>query len=297
MSEDTNKGTVQIVVQPTQTNPQATFIALPQTGYTFTRWRDGNTQNPRTLTVTQDTILVAYFMATSPQWYNFSITSENVNKGTVQIVVQPSQDNPQATFIALPNTGYEFHHWSDGNVQNPRSLTVTQDTALVAYFVSKYVRTADTNQGDVQMLRQPTQDNPQMVVLAIPKPGYAFAYWEDRMNGQTMVHKDGNNTDNPRTLILEDGMTLIAHFTKSTTGIQDGTAENNAVKIYPNPAKNQITISGLEQPMDIQIFNTAGQTVKRYNRVSESIVINIQELSKGMYFVRIGNNVRKLVVE
>ncbi|MBO4738459.1 MAG: leucine-rich repeat domain-containing protein, partial [Bacteroidales bacterium] len=297
VSEDTNKGTIQIVTQPTQSNPQATFIALPQTGYTFTRWSDGNTQNPRTLTVTQDTILVAYFTATSPQWYNFSVTSEDVNKGTIQIVVQPSQDNPQATFIALPNTGYEFHHWSDGNTQNPRSITVTQDTALVAYFVSKYVRTVDTNQGDVQMLRQPTLDNPQMIVLAIPKPGYTFAYWEDRMNGQTMTRKDGNNTDNPRTLVWEEGMTLIAHFTKSTTGIQDGMAANNAVRIYPNPAKNQITISGLEQPTAIQIVNAMGQTIKRFNNISESIVINIQDLSKGMYFVRIGNNVRKFVVE
>ena len=36
----------------------------------------------------------------------------------------------------ISNTGYTFSRWSDGNTQNPRSLTVTQDTVLIAYFAS-----------------------------------------------------------------------------------------------------------------------------------------------------------------
>lgn len=147
------------------------------------------------------------------------------------------------------------------------------------------------------MLRRPTPDNPQVTVLAIPKQGYAFAYWEDHMNGQTMTRKDGNNTDNPRTLVWEEGLTLIAHFTKSTTGIQDVTAENNAVKIYPNPAKNQITISGLEQPTDIQIVNTLGQVLKRINHATDAITINVADMPKGIYFVKVGNCVRKIALK
>ena len=136
VSEDTLKGTVQIITQPSQANPQATFVAVPNTGYTFSRWSDGNTQNPRPLTVTQDTALVAYFTANTPQWYSFSVVSEDTLKGSVQIITQPSQVNPQATFVALPNTGYTFSRWSDGNTQNPRSITVTQDTILIAFFTS-----------------------------------------------------------------------------------------------------------------------------------------------------------------
>lgn len=134
--EDTTKGTVQVFAQPSQASPQATFIALPKAGYDFSHWNDNNTQNPRSITVTQDTILVAYFTRQTQQWYNFIAVSEDNTKGTVQIVTQPTQASPQATIIALPNTGYTFARWSDGNTQNPRTLTVTQDTVLIAYFTS-----------------------------------------------------------------------------------------------------------------------------------------------------------------
>jgi hypothetical protein len=134
--EDTTKGTVQVFAQPSQASPQATFIALPKAGYDFSHWSDNNTQNPRSITVTQDTIMVAYFTQQTQQWYNFIAVSEDNTKGTVQIVTQPTQASPQATIIALPNTGYTFARWSDGNTQNPRTLTVTQDTVLIAYFTS-----------------------------------------------------------------------------------------------------------------------------------------------------------------
>ena len=38
-----------------------TLTATPKTGYHFTQWSDGNTDNPRTLELTQDTILTAEF--------------------------------------------------------------------------------------------------------------------------------------------------------------------------------------------------------------------------------------------
>ena len=134
--EDTTKGTVQVFAQPSQASPQATFIALPKAGYDFSHWSDNNTQNPRSITVTQDTIMVAYFTQQTQQWYNFIAVSEDNTKGTVQIVTQPTQASPQATIIALPNIGYTFARWSDGNTQNPRTLTVTQDTVLIAQFTS-----------------------------------------------------------------------------------------------------------------------------------------------------------------
>ena len=34
----------------------------------------------------------------------------------------------------MPYTGYRFDVWSDGDTTNPRTLLVTSDTVLVAYF-------------------------------------------------------------------------------------------------------------------------------------------------------------------
>ena len=51
-------GTV-VIEGPTCTNPNATLTAIPDTGYIFTQWSDGDTNNPRTVTVTQDTTFTA----------------------------------------------------------------------------------------------------------------------------------------------------------------------------------------------------------------------------------------------
>lgn len=38
------------------------------------------------------------------------------------------------TAYAIPEAGYKFANWSDGNTANPRTITITQDTVLTANF-------------------------------------------------------------------------------------------------------------------------------------------------------------------
>ena len=159
--------------------------------------------------------LQAYFASTNPQWYSFSVVSEDTNKGTVVITTQPTQDYPQASFAAVPKTGFTFARWSDGNTQNPRTITVTQDTVIIAYF--------SANQG-----------------IAV--------------------------------------------------------AENADIAIYPNPASDKFTIEGLEENSDIFIINTLGSIVKHFENVSETTTISVGDLPKGVYMVRAGNAVRKLII-
>ncbi len=42
--------------------------------------------------------------------------------------------NNSITIYAIPNEGYEFTQWSDGNTENPRTIVLTEDTKLYAYF-------------------------------------------------------------------------------------------------------------------------------------------------------------------
>ena len=41
-----------------------------------------------------------------------------------------------ATISASANSGYHFDHWSDGNTQNPRTITINGNITLTAYFVA-----------------------------------------------------------------------------------------------------------------------------------------------------------------
>ena len=129
---------MQVIGTPNCSNPQITIIATPNNGLYFSHWSDGDSNARRTITITQDTTIIAYFTQQSQSWYNFNVISEDTSKGTIQIITQPSRVNPQAIIVALPNTGYTFTRWSDGNTQNPRALTVTQDTILIAFFTSNH---------------------------------------------------------------------------------------------------------------------------------------------------------------
>ena len=68
--------------------------------------------------------------------YSFSVTSEDSNKGTVNIDKEPAC-GVNAEFVAIPNQGYQFQKWSDGNTENPRSLAVKEDVSLKAIFIAK----------------------------------------------------------------------------------------------------------------------------------------------------------------
>lgn len=215
-SQDTLQGTAITVTPPTCSSSTWTVRATPASGYQFSRWSDGNTQNPRNVTVNRDTNLVAYFASVNPQWYTFSVVSEDTNKGTVIITTQPTQANPQASFAAVPKAGFSFTRWSDGDTQNPRTITVTQDTVITAYFSS--------NQG----------------------------------------------------IVVAEGADII---------------------LYPNPARETVTIEGLEEGTDILIVNTLGCIVKRIENVGSKVTIGVGDLPKGVYFVRTGSAMHKLVVE
>ena len=283
VSEDTTKGIVQVITQPSQASPQATFIALPNTGYTFSRWSDGNTQNPRSITVTQDTAIIAYFTQTTPQqWYNFSVVSEDTIKGIVQVVVQPSQTSPQATFIALPKAGYNFSNWSDNNTQNPRSITVTQDTILVAYFTQQshlwynfMAMSEDNAKGAVQIITQPSQTSPQATIIALPNTGYNFVHWSD------------GNTQNPRSLTVTQDTVLIAYFA-SNQGIDEAENENITVRT----ANGHIMLEGINGER-VYVSDVLGRVV--YNAtVNEKTEISVH--NRGVYFVKVGNRPAQKVV-
>ena len=68
--------------------------------------------------------------------YSFSVTTTDSTQGHVAILTTPTCQAPTAVFHAVANNGHLFDHWSDGNTDNPRSLTLTSDTTIVAFFSS-----------------------------------------------------------------------------------------------------------------------------------------------------------------
>ncbi|MBK6345512.1 MAG: T9SS type A sorting domain-containing protein [Bacteroidales bacterium] len=61
------------------------------------------------------------------------------------------------------------------------------------------------------------------------------------------------------------------------------------IKIYPNPAKDCITLgtTKISNDMQFQIINTKGQVLKNGQILSEKETIDISRLENGMYMIRI----------
>ena len=67
----------------------------------------------------------------------FETYSADETMGTVQILTAPTCTAPTAVIFANANSGYRFDRWSDGNTDNPRTLTVVSDTTIIGFFASE----------------------------------------------------------------------------------------------------------------------------------------------------------------
>lgn len=63
------------------------------------------------------------------------------------------------------------------------------------------------------------------------------------------------------------------------------------VSVYPNPASNQLTVNLkpiMENAPNVYLMDVLGKTVKTYGNVTtSSVAMNVSELPKGAYFVKI----------
>jgi hypothetical protein len=75
--------------------------------------------------------------------------------------------------------------------------------------------------------------------------------------------------------------------------------ESDQISLYPNPANDMVTISGIITPVTLEICNSGGEIVK--TMIVEKGSFNVGELPKGIYLIKINNGseltVKKLVVE
>ena len=173
-------------------------------GYHFVQWSDGVTDNPRTLTLTQDTVLTAEFAINQ---YTISTASSHKERGTTagDTVVDYLE---YVTISATANYGYHFTQWNDKNTSNPRQIQATQNQNYTAYFnKNTYSISLSCNevQGEVE---GPTYAEylDKVTLTATANYGYHFTQWSDGV------------TDNPRTLTLTQDTTFMAEFALTTAG-------------------------------------------------------------------------------
>lgn len=197
MCEDTQEYTI-------AENSSIVLHAHTEAGYAFKQWSDGNTENPRIVTITSDASYAAEFIAMSPMPTTYDVT---VYADGCTPKVIPVAEGEQILLNAHAKSGYAFSQWSDGNTDNPRAAIINADATFVAQFKEldepapdgQYTITVKT-EGCSAELTQNVSAGAEVKLYAHPKECNYFFRWSD------------GNTDNPRTITVNSDATYTAIF-------------------------------------------------------------------------------------
>ena len=186
--------------------------ATPTQNYTFLRWSDGSTLNPRNLVMDRDYQLYPVFVY--DQHYRLSVDISPTYRGSVsgRGMYRPGEI---AHLVAQPNSGWEFDHWEDqpDNHNPERDVVMNSDVSLTAVFVairSSYDLFWNVNVygfGDIESEVDcgSFDRGDEVQITAVPaNENYEFVRWSD------------GNTANPRTLVANRDYDIIAEFRHKT---------------------------------------------------------------------------------
>ena len=136
---------------------------------------------------------------------NYTVSVTTTTCGTIQSFTVP--EGAEMFLVAHPSDGYVFSQWSDGNTDNPRTVMVTSDAAYLAQFVRSNTSVPEEsyliivkNQGCDEVLERSFPLGTKIELYAQAEECNNFWRWSD------------GNSDNPRTIIVDENMTYIAEF-------------------------------------------------------------------------------------
>ncbi len=221
-----DSGTVSVTVDDTtldsadtydiEVGKEVTLEATPTGSYNFVEWEDGSTDNPRTLTLEENTTVTATFALDQ-----FELTVSIVGSGSVTANGDPITDGTPMSFtdgtdvelVATAGTDFEFGSWSGDASGTTATVTVTMDadknvTATFLELFDLTVNTAGTGSGSVTL--DPTggtyADGTDVTITAVPDASNAFDGWSG----------DVTSTDNPEIITMDADKTVTATFSPIT---------------------------------------------------------------------------------
>ena len=173
----------------------AEILAVPESGYVFTGWSDGRTDNPRVDIIDPDNPQTVTVTARFAKGYTLTYTAGaggTITGASIQ-GVPAGEDGTEVT--AVPNAGCSFVRWSDGVMTATRKDTnVTSDLSVTAEF-SRGSFTLSYVAGEGGTIEGTTEQSvlagdSGTAVTAVPNEGYAFVRWSDGVTAATRTDTD-----------------------------------------------------------------------------------------------------------
>ncbi|WP_420571593.1 T9SS type A sorting domain-containing protein [Kordia sp.] len=89
-------------------------------------------------------------------------------------------------------------------------------------------------------------------------------------------------------------ITFSVSIDNSTLSVTDVDTDETELRVYPNPAANSIQLTSLQKAENYTILDISGKKVME-GTINVNQSINIQQLTKGMYFIQLEKRVLKFV--
>lgn len=220
-----------------------TITATPNSGYDFLKWtKDGNEVSTLAIysfTATEDATYTAVFGEHAVTYYTITTAASPAEAGTVT-GGDTYPEGATATLAVSANTGWQFVQWTDGNADNPRTITVTGDATYTAQFTQiDYAINVDAMpyEGGIVTGSGTYHYGDAVTLTATPNEGYDFLQW------------DNGETDNTRIVIVDGDANYTAYFAEQGTNTYEIVVSTNDSElgtvtgggIYPEGAVITIT--------------------------------------------------------
>lgn len=90
---------------------------------------------------------------------------------------------------------------------------------------------------------------------------------------------------------IKHSTTTSANYRSAKPALPKRSEDQVVLKLYPNPASDELNISGLTQsPIDVKLLNMQGQIMGAYTALTDEVQLEIKQLANGMYWVEVLSN-------
>ena len=172
-------------------------------GYTFTEWSDHNTDNPRTISLSDDVSLTPSYSANTNTAYKVEHYKQKVTLDGYDLA-----DTDNLTGTTDTEVTPEVKTYEGFNSPDTQTVIIKGDgSTVVTYNYDRVMYTYTVNDSEHMSSSLPSGDYPygtEVTVTANTVPGYTFGGWND------------GNTDNPRTITIDKNISIEPTYTANT---------------------------------------------------------------------------------
>ena len=247
-----------------------TLTATANAGYEFQNWSDGNTENPRSFTVTGNASYTAVF-AEIPV---YEITVSEVSNGSISADKSTAMSGETVTLTASPNSGYAFESWHVYETENvSNTVTVTDNSFTMPDFDVTVAATFAPMPQYVKVTSAPSDWSGEYILVYEQSTTTGYI-WTGIDNASCYVSKPISNG----TIADDDFVTIIIAPMNNGYSVKVNGGTNDGKYIYGSSNSNKINFG------TSAVLNTFSYESNSVKMVSNTAIMRFNSTSNNLRF-------------